>query len=68
MVVITAAAKKKLVAKRGTYQLLGCDILVSQDLQPYLLQVNTNPAMFTDTLVQKELLPVLSKNTLDVAL
>jgi len=24
--------------------------------------------MFTDTLVQKELLPVLSKNTLDVAL
>jgi len=68
MVVVTAAAKKKLIAKKGTYELLGCDILVSHDLQPYLLEVNTNPAMFTDTLVQKELLPVLSQNTLDIAL
>lgn len=68
MLAITAAAKRKLVAKRGTYELLGCDIIVSQDLQPYLLEVNTNPAMFTDTSVQKELLPVLSKHTLDIAL
>jgi len=33
--------------------LLGCDILIGHDLQPYLLEVNTNPAMFTDTIVQK---------------
>lgn len=38
---------------------------MSEDLQPYLLEVNTNPAMFTDTKVQKELLPVLATNTLD---
>jgi tubulin--tyrosine ligase like protein 10 len=65
MVAVLASAKRKLIAKRGTYELLGCDIIVSQDLQPYLLEVNTNPAMFTDTNVQKELLPVLTKNTLD---
>ena len=68
MLAVTAAAKRKLVAKKGTYELLGCDILVSHDLKPYLLEVNTNPAMFTDTSVQKELLPVLMNNTLDTAL
>lgn len=65
MVAVLASAKRKLIAKRGTYELLGCDIIVSEDLQPYLLEVNTNPAMFTDTKVQKQLLPVLTKNTLD---
>ena len=65
MVAVLASAKRKLIAKRGTYELLGCDIIVSQNLQPYLLEVNTNPAMFTDTKVQKELLPELTINTLD---
>lgn len=68
MVAVYAAANRKLIKKRGTYELLGFDILVSHDLQPYLLEVNTNPAMFTDTLVQKEMLPKLMRNTLDVAL
>ena len=63
-----ASAKRKLIAKRGTYELLGCDIIVGEDLQPYLLEVNTNPAMFTDTKVQKELLPTLMKNTLETVL
>jgi D-alanine-D-alanine ligase-like ATP-grasp enzyme len=53
MLTVVAAAKRKLVTKRGTYELLGCDIIVSKDLQPYLLEVNTNPAMFTETKVQK---------------
>ena len=68
MVAVYAAANRKLIKKRGTYELLGFDILVSHDLQPYLLEVNTNPAMFTDTLVQKEMLPKLMRNTLSVAL
>lgn len=68
MVAVYAAANRKLIKKRGTYELLGFDILVSHDLQPYLLEVNTNPAMFTDTFVQKEMLPKLMRNTLSVAL
>ncbi len=68
MLAIVAAAKRKLIAKRGTYELLGCDVIVSSDLQPYLLEVNTNPAMFTDTKVQKDLIPELAKNTLETAL
>lgn len=65
---MVAAANRKLIKKRGTYELLGCDILVGHDLQPYLLEVNTNPAMFTDTKVQKEQLPKLMRNTLEVVL
>jgi D-alanine-D-alanine ligase-like ATP-grasp enzyme len=53
MLVLYSAAKKKLMAMKGTYELLGCDIIVGKDLKPYLLEVNTNPAMFTDTQVQK---------------
>lgn len=43
-------------------------MIVDQNYRPYLLEVNTNPAMFTDTKTQKEMLPILTKNTLDVAL
>jgi hypothetical protein len=68
LVTVVAAAKRKIVRKRGTYELLGCDILIGSDLRPYLLEVNTNPAMFTDTAVQKEMLPKLMNNTLDVVL
>ena len=68
MIPVLAAANRKLMKKRGTYELLGCDILVGHDLQPYLLEVNTNPAMFTDTKVQKEMLPKLMQNTLRVVL
>jgi hypothetical protein len=32
MVAIVAAAKRKLVVKTGTYELLGCDIIVSDNL------------------------------------
>jgi hypothetical protein len=37
MVAVLASAKRKLIAKKGTYELLGCDIIVGEDLQPYLL-------------------------------
>ena len=68
MVAVIASAKRKLIAKRGTYELLGCDVIVGDNLEPYLLEINTNPAMFTDTKVQKELLPTLMTNTLATAL
>lgn len=68
LLVTYAAARRKLMSKKGTYELLGCDFIVDSDCKPYLLEVNTNPAMFTDTIVQKSLIPKLSSNTLDVAL
>jgi hypothetical protein len=37
LLVTYAAARRKLIRKRGTYELLGCDFLVGNDLRPYLL-------------------------------
>lgn len=56
------------MTKKGTYELLGCDIIVDQNCTPYLLEVNTNPALFTDTNTQKQIIPALVNNTLDIAL
>lgn len=66
LLVTYAAANRKLIKKAGTYELLGCDFLVSNDLKPYLLEVNTNPAMFTDTATQSEIIPPMLNSTLDI--
>ncbi len=41
--------KNKLDKRNGMFELLGCDILVDEQLQPFLLEINTNPAIFLDT-------------------
>ena len=42
---------KKLDKKRGFCELLGCDILIDDKFNPYLIELNTNPALFLDTKV-----------------
>ena len=37
----------KFDSTRGTFELMGCDILIDDTLKPYLLEMNTNPALFT---------------------
>jgi D-alanine-D-alanine ligase-like ATP-grasp enzyme len=41
------ACEKKLARRSGTFELLGCDILFDEKLTPYLLEMNSNPAIFT---------------------
>jgi len=59
---------KKLDKKRGFYELLGCDILIDDKFNPYLIELNTNPALFLDTKVQTEVIPEVMKKTLDLVL
>ena len=60
--------KPQLDRKQGTFELFGFDFLVDEALNPYLIEINVNPALFTDTSVQKELLPRLVDETVGIAL
>ena len=42
------AAKNKIDRRLGCFELLGCDILLDEHFNPYLLEINFNPAIYTD--------------------
>lgn len=42
---VMRAAEKKMDKKLGCFELMGCDILVDSDLNPYLIEMNHNPAL-----------------------
>ena len=62
------AAKPKLQRRRGFFELLGVDFLIDADLRPWLLEVNTNPALWVSSEVQKAVIPPLVRDTVSVAL
>lgn len=43
--------KEKLDRKFGCFEIFGFDFMLDSQLNPYLLEVNINPAMFLDTKV-----------------
>ena len=40
------AGSKKVERKLGNYELFGCDILITDEFKPYLLEINYNPALW----------------------
>lgn len=49
--------KDKLDRKFGCFEVFGFDFMLDDKLNPYLLEVNMNPAMFLDTKTMTDMLP-----------
>jgi len=62
------SAKGQFERKMGYFDLFGMDLMLDEELRPWLLEVNTNPAMWTSCQVTKDLCPEVIKTTVDVVL
>ena len=38
-------ATKKLERKKGFFELYGCDFILDENLNPYLMDINSNPSL-----------------------
>lgn len=63
---VTVCASHKLQHKKGTFELLGMDFMVDDSGNPFLIEANTNPALFTDTHVQKEVITPMMHQAMQI--
>ena len=59
--------KDRLDKKFGCFEVFGFDFMLDNKLNPFLLEVNLNPAMFLDTLTMEDMLPKLIKDVCTLA-
>ena len=62
------SVRHKLQRKVGFFDLLGFDFMVDADLQIYLIEINTNPALFLASKTLECLLPDMIDETLHIVL
>lgn len=65
---VLKSAKNKFNRKRGFFDLLGFDFMLSEDLAPSLLEVNTNPALHLDCAVMEGVIPNVVDETMDLVM
>ncbi len=42
-----ACGEKRLQRKGGCFELMGVDFMIDDNFKPYLIEINTNPALLT---------------------
>ncbi|XP_029910699.1 protein polyglycylase TTLL10 [Myripristis murdjan] len=62
------AVKSKLDRRLGFFDLIGCDFMIDDEFNVWLLEMNCNPALHTNCEVLKEVIPRTVKETLDITL
>ena len=65
---VARAAQRKFIRRRGLFELLGLDFMVDAALKPWLIEVNTNPALWMSTDVHRQVLPAVIRDTLHLVL
>ena len=65
---VVSLKKAEIILRDGCFELLGLDVVVDEQMNPHLIEINTNPAMWTDTQPQKRLFPKLVDDSLAVVL
>lgn len=68
MRLVFVMVKDKLDKQFGCFELFGFDFMIDENLNPYLIEINTNPALFTDTSAQKDMLPKLVEDVVKMTL
>ena len=68
MKLVFNCVKDRLDRKFGCFEIFAFDFLIDVNLNPYLLEVTSNPAMYTETQTQKDLLPYLVDDVIKMAL
>ncbi|CAD8171547.1 unnamed protein product [Paramecium pentaurelia] len=65
---IIRCSADKFEKRIGTFELMGCDIMIDTNLKVYLIEMNTNPALFLDTTTQAAVIPPVINQTLDLVI
>ncbi len=61
---VVETIKDQIDRKYGCFELFGLDFLLDENLNPYLIEANVNPALSIETYVQKDLVPNVVRDTL----
>ncbi|XP_072306327.1 protein polyglycylase TTLL10 [Eucyclogobius newberryi] len=62
------SVKAKLDCRLGLFDLIGCDFMIDEDFNVWLLEMNCNPALHTNCSVLQEVIPSTVHETLDLTL
>ena len=62
------ASRSKFQRKLGYFDLLGFDFMLTESLEPILLEVNTNPALHLDCKVMEDIIPNVVEETMDLVM
>lgn len=65
MLVLSKMIKQQVEPLIGSFDLFGVDLILDANQTLYCLEVNSNPAIYTDTEVLKNIIPLVVRNTID---